>query len=317
MKNKKYLKLWGIWAVLVFIVTVITRNYNTPSPLLMIANYLRRLSLSSTLGNIISLILYGLLGLLPLGILFFRKEQTRLQKLLLVTLSIVLFFGMYLLINHYLIFYFFNPVLAGEELVTFFNFIFTALVFTIIVSYWVMEIIHTSSHIEPLIKNINVTLCILGMVLVVSVLGFNLNELMQSISEHNVFPNVSLSTNENLDGFYLLFRYGLDGLPVVLSLLVISKVIELLEQIRIDRHAQETVSLVINLSKITTQTVIITILANIFGNIVIFLLSRKLSHTALTIDFPFYSLLFALSVLFTSKFILENKALKEENEQFI
>ena len=317
MKNKKLLTLWGIETVLIPIITISTVNSQNmlyAFPWIQISGGLRSLSRSSAFGNIISLVLYVLFGLLPTGVLVLRKSQTKLQKLLMGTLSVGFFFGMYLLINNHLVYPFFNASLHGESLITMFTFIMTGLVLAIIFGYWIIEIILTTSNMDTLMRNVNVVLCVFGMLLICSILGIQLNTLIQSFPTPNSF---STEIMPPIDGVYFLFKYTLDVIPNLLALYVIYKVMAVIEAMRVDRHASHTIILVNNLSIITSKTVIFIILLTIFGYITLFLFSKDVSNATFTIEFPFFSLLFALAVLFISKFILENKALKEENEQFI
>jgi hypothetical protein len=185
-------------------------------PFAQIGGLLRALSLAGAFGNIAAILLYAALGLAPLLLLFWRvrKKKAHLEDSLLVALSALLFFMMYLMINPALISKMFVPgsmsgvgkaVLGG----TFYS---------LLIGYLIFRLLRriSRSGTAEMLKWLQLIFALIAAALVFSVFYLALLGIIGNIQEvklANTDPAVSLAMTNT----FIVIRFVLQQIPVFLA----------------------------------------------------------------------------------------------------
>ncbi len=285
-------------------------------PFEQIGLWLRFLSLSGDMGNIIAIIIYVSISLMPL-ILVLVTKKIRMGSLhwedsLVGLLSILLFAVLYLMINPGLIV---TPLGGGIEVA---KAILGGTVYSVICAYVVLKVLRRffDSGTELLQKYLAILLGLLSVVFVFAIFGIGLDGLIGAFETLRA-GNVG---NENLLGLsyiFLCLRFIVDSIPFGINILVVFSGIDLVSAISADRYSEETVSSAKKLSVVCKLSLMATVLSNASFNILQIMFARNLNVVNGSVEIPIISIVFVLAVLLLSRFAAENKALKDDNDSFI
>ncbi len=274
---------------------------------------LRALSLVGWAGNAAAIVIYFIVSLLPaVALLFLRKRRKReTEDGLLILLSVVLFAVLYFMINPGLL-----PLMAARQPVG--NAMLGGIVYSILCGYLVLRGLRlfTVGNIERLQRYMRVMLNLLSMIFVYLAFGVCFGELLDSIASLQA-GNMG---NEHILGMtyvFLILQFIVNALPYVLNLLVIFAALRLLEEMQKDRYSVETVAATEAMSRLCVKALTIIMLFNIGFNLLQLLFAGSLMVINSSLLIPVFSVLFVLAALLLTRFVAENKQLKDENEQFI
>lgn len=277
---------------------------------------LRVLSLSGGFGNMMAIVLYIIVSLLPMGafLVLRKRRKLHIEDGLLVLLCAALFGVLYLMVNPGFI----TEVLGVAARPPIGNAILGSMMYALLVGYLILRALRLffTANVQKLERYMAIMLIFLNALFVFLAFGICLRDLLASISSLRASNN----GNEHLLGasyVFLILEYMVNALPYVLDIFVVFAAYNLLNEIRKDRYSAETVAAAERMSRRCAIALIITTLAMLSFNLLQLLFSKMLMVVNSSVQIPVMSILFVLISLLLTRFIFENKQLKDENDQFI
>ncbi len=285
-------------------------------PFEQIGILLRIISLSGNLGNVISIVFFVAICLIPSFVLLLLRKKRRLyaEDTLLAVLSMVLFMVIYLMIN---------PGLLGTYLGTsagqsFGKALLGGMVYSILIGYALLRILRLFFVADTcrLQKYLMVLLYIIIFLLIYIAFGAQFSQMLDSFEKLRA-DNTGNEHRLGMSYIFLVLQYLVNSLPYVLVILVIFHGQDLLRELSINRYSEETVYTAEKLSRICGLALIVTVISNVGFNLLQLLLIKMLSVVNGSVQIPLFSITFVLAALLLAQYIRENKQLKDDNDMFI
>ncbi|AUS97071.1 hypothetical protein CDQ84_11015 [Clostridium thermosuccinogenes] len=277
---------------------------------------LRALSLSGDTGNIISIVLYTTLCLIPVGILYSLKRVRRLypEDALLAVLSIVLFAVVYMMINPGLLGPYFGDA-AGQSVT---KAVLGGMVYSVLIGYAVLRILRLFFHADTgrLQKYLEILLCALNALFVYLAFGAYFSSLMDSFDALRS-RNTGNEQSLGMSYLFLVLQYVVNALPYILDVLVVFAALELLDELSADRYSEAAVNASEKLSRLCGMALAVIVISNIGFNLLQLVFIKMLAVMNGSVQIPLISVAFTLAVLLLAQYIKENKQLKDDNDMFI
>lgn len=292
---------------------------------------LRTLSLSGQAGNIVAVVLYIIISLLPAALFLYQKRKGRLyrEEGLLLLLSLLLFVCLYYMVN--------PDLFLGmmENRVT--KAILGSVLYSVLIGYGILKLLRgvTGADASKLQKGMKAFLRLLAVFFVFVIFGLLFSNLMDHITALKGNGQIAYSgmpadafgslspfgqmgeTNQSLSFIIILAQYIVEALPYGFNVLVVFAGLELLSNLEEDIYAAETVEAVDKLIGLCKKALIWTVLSNIGLNVAQLALASQISFLNTTVQLPLYAILFLLAALLLARYFKANKLLKEEIDQFI
>lgn len=278
-------------------------------PLEQVGYGLRSLSLSGNIGNMIAIILYVAISLIPL--VFVIRKKRHWEDVLLGILSLMLFLSLYSMINPG----WFSTHMAlplGEKAE---KALLGTMCYSLLAGYIILRLIRSfyAADRPALIRYLHIILYALSMILVYSVFSEHFSGLI------NAFEALRDGNkgNEHLLGtsyVFLTLRYLTDSIPYFLDVIIIFSIQQLLHA---EPNSEDSVNAAERLSQLCGKSLIIMILSTAAYHLSQLLFLKQIYQSSVTVELPLFSLLFVLTVLLVTQYIRENKVLKEDNDLFI
>jgi hypothetical protein len=322
MSTKKLATLLGIGAVICFIAALLAPMPSEGTiaglisfPFAQIGGLLRRMSLENAVGNIVAVLLYGAMGLAPLLALLWRivKRKAGFEDSLLVVISALLFFMIYLIVN---------PGLVIQHL-EFMDFrlgkaILGGVFYSVLIGYLILRLLRrvNGSKASKMLDWLRLFLALAAGVMVFSVfyLGVaNLVGTIQQVKSANTDPSISLAATNVL----IVIRFILQQIPVVLSVWLLLLAIGLAGALKKEQFGRETVEAAGKLGAFCKLTLAITVLSAIVANLMQLLFSRSLLQSDFAVDIPLTSVILMLIVLVLAQYLDDSSKLNEDNQLII
>lgn len=262
---------------------------------------LRALSLSGAVGNIIAVLLYIAVCLSPLLYLYLRKSSKHyMEDILVPVLSLTLFLVIYQMINpnmnHYL----------------------GLTVYSILIGYAILRMLRIIyiADFDQLGRYIYTLLFILNIIFVFAISYVGISEIMESINRMHI-DNSGNYHLFNINYIFLGLGAIVKYLHYILNILIVFSAMPLLQELKIDRHSEETIAAGKALSKVCRQALSIIVLTNIGYNILQLLFRSKIFTINSYVNLPLFSILFVLACLLLVQLLEENRFLKDESDSII
>lgn len=285
-------------------------------PFEQIGMLLRALSLQGGILNGIALMLWAGICLLPL-LPVMKEWQDRAkwaEHIVLVILSVVLFVGLYYMVNPRLLFERVPAVLTEaisvgtEELSGALKASVSMMIWSVVVCYGVFVLLRLfrAGEKEQLFlytRRLLYVLCGLfagGMVL----------------TALEAFTGIR-AVQSGLDGVFTGVKALMAALPYAMDIVVTLSAMTVLDALLEDSRSEQVVVAARKLSGICCITLAVVTSAGVALNIIQWLLSKKISNINVHVSIPFMSLAFVLAALLFSRLLEENKQLADENEMFV
>lgn len=278
-------------------------------PFVQIADGLRYLSLSSSFGNIVAIILYGTICLLPIMLLMLQRTKHDLNCIdaLLLLVSVLLFVVMYQLINPGLI----RNVAATKAFPC-------ITLYSVICTYVILKLIELfkGKSINELCKYLILLLWAVDIVIAYAVLYTSIVSFWGSI---RALQAANEGNRDILGMTYAFMFLGMlvDIIPLLGNIVIVLFAIQFVKSFSTDQYAEKTVIAAHKLSSVCKLTLIVTVLSAMIFNISQFLFASNLQQIHSNINIPILSIIFALAILIFSKIISEGKELKDDNDSII
>lgn len=284
-------------------------------PFGQIGEALRTMSLASSAGNIAAMVIYLLISVMPLLYLADRvarqKKEPDAIDILLIMMSVMLFIMMYFMVNPGYINSNLYGAMPGKGAALAMTF------WSMVIGYVVLKCIKASigTDEKKLARYLKLIL-----IAVAAVIGINiiLGIFTEVIPAARGIREIDEQLNNDYNtSLFLWIKYFADKVPSVLNIVVIIHAVKMVDQLRLDRYSQETISAAENLSRICRISVTVMILISIAVNLFQFLVWTKVYKTSYVVDIPLFSIAMCIAVLLLSKFFASDKALKEDNDMII
>lgn len=322
MKIKTLIIVLGIGALLSIIAAVYGPGLSGSAvaglmsfPFAQIGGLLRALSLAGAFGNIAAILLYAALGLAPLLFLFWRvaKKKVRLEDSLLVVLSALLFFMIYLMVNPALISKMF--ILGGLSGMG--KAILGGSFYSVLIGYLIFRLLRRISHSKAaeMLKWLQLIFALSAAALIFSafylaVVGMIGN--IQEVKSANTDPAVSLAMTNTI----IFIRFVLQQIPVLLSVWLLILAIKLTDALKQDRYGEEAATAAGRLGAFSKLTVAVTVICSIAANL-LQLIFRGSLNSHFSVQVPLTSLALMLIMLLLAQYFADSSRLHKDNQLFI
>lgn len=278
-------------------------------PFVQIADVLRYLSLSNSLGNIFAIILYIAFCLMPIIPFFIKPLKNKLNYIdnLLPIISVLMFIVMYQLIN---------PALINTEIIT--KAFPCITIWSVICTYLILKVIKLfeNNTIQKLCKYLIILLWILIIVMAYSILFNGIVTFTNTIKDLKN-ANSGYSSQLNLTYLFMFFGFIVEIIPNIANIIVVLFGISFVKCLNTNRYSEESVMAANKLSTICKQALIITIISTMIFNVLQYAFSSQLFKINSNINIPILSIVFVLIMFVFSKIITFDKELKDDNDSII
>lgn len=316
MKKKTLITILGIEIIACIFISILGPSYQKlftsvfAFPFEQISIGLSYLSLSNSAGNILSLILYAFVCLIPIMYFLWLFKQKRLngEDYLLFLISLSMFIIIYLLINPYSITNIFGDMIADGIGKTFLG----VLMYSQIVAYILMKITRSllNKNFNSLLIYISYLVSIISIGFITTVFGVNLNLLITQLRQGQ-YNEVSV--------MFMILQYITYSLPYILNTIVIIQTVELINQMVINKYSNETINASNYLSRLCINSLKITAITSLILSFlqIVYLSTSSLVHINANIQLPITNIAFTLCVFILTNIITESKEIKDDNDMFV
>lgn len=272
----------------------------TAFPFEQIGMMLRVLSLSGVVGNILAILFYSAICLLPAAIYVYlrKKGKNRRADYFLPMISVVMFLVIYYMINPG----FFVVRIPGSS-----KMFLGTLFYSVFSCYWVLRLIETCWKADKkwLEKGLYTTLYFVVMLLVFEIVVGCLGTIFKQI------PNFSISY------VFMVLQCLVKATPYALDIVIVFAGMKLLDTMKRDTYSDEAVVAVEKLANICTYSLVISMISGLVMNVMQVLSRNYLENVNLVITVPIFSIMLAFIVLLLAKYIRETQKVKQELDMFI
>ena len=288
-------------------------------PFELLGTGLRSLSLSSDIGNIVAIIIYCLLSLIPAVVYVILKNKNRIIETdrFLFVLSGVLFFVIYYLIN---------PTLFMAN--RFGSVTLIGLFYALLVGYLVLRAIAvwTKSDMVELQKGIRFLVCMLMLSLMIGILMECFQELpasIQTLKDSNTMvrdPWIAFQNNlPNLTFtiVFLFIRCLVKIVPCILEIMILGMILKLIKELGKDRYSEAVAGQLEKLGNMCKNMVLTTVVLNMCFAVLQVIFRNMLYQINMDVTIPLVSIILVLAVMMVSKYMRESQQMKEELDMFI
>lgn len=277
---------------------------------------LRVLSLSGVGGNAAAIALYTAVCISPVAVLLILRKRRKLfpEDGLLVLLSIVLFAVLYLMTNPGII----RSLTGGTAGLPVGKAILGGAAYSVLCGCFVLRLVRLfcQSGVARLARYMTILLGVAGAILVYMAFGSGLSGLMESV-EALRSGNTGSEGGLWVSYLILVFGYLTDMIPYLLDVVVVLSALRLLDAMRIDRYSEESAAAAECMSRLCVNALSATVFLGIAYNATQLFLMNALRVVNVTVSIPVFSIVFVLAALLLTRFVAENKRLKDENDAFI
>ncbi|MDR2889824.1 MAG: hypothetical protein LBV33_08325, partial [Lachnospiraceae bacterium] len=235
---------------------------------------LRALSLSGGWGNGVAIVIYLVIGLLPIGLLLWLSKRRKLHWAdgLLVVLSVVLLVVLYLMVNPGSI-----AMLGKIAAPPIGKAILGSAVYSLVVGYLILQItrLFTTGRVQKLERPITVLLDGLNALFIFMVFGAGFSDLLDSITA----LQAGNSGNEHMLGasyIFLRLGYVVKVLPYVLNIVVVFAAKHLFDEMQKERYSAGAVAAAERMVHRCAMALTITTITNITFNLLQLLFAQSL-----------------------------------------
>lgn len=279
-------------------------------PFSQVGEMLRKLSLSGSMENVIAIVLYVVICLLPLLLMLptiRKKRKIKAEDMLPFLTSAIMFAVMYFMINPQFITDRFHELSVGK-------FALSIIVWTAIITYVFIKLSRTylSANSQFLKKKMSVWLGIIAIIYVFSFCGIQFGKLIKTIKDLHEFNGGGLSWDLITTYGIQCLDYAASGLMTIFCMTIVIRVIKILQANHSDRADMAG-----ELAKFCAKAFAVALIAQLSVLIIQAFLATKLLVVTYYLSVPVTELAIILIVLVVSRIMAENKKLKEDNDLFI
>ena len=279
-------------------------------PFELIGKGLRFLSLSSAIGNVIAIIIYAVISMIPAIYIIYQRKRGRTQKedILLVAFTGLLFYSMYMFIKK-------MPDIFSmdQNSLIVMKIIYAFIIYSVLIMWLIMKAIrflgddsqkNWKSRLYFGMKGLIAALVSYYTLLITYAKTFELLH-----KSENKLQNVSS---------IVWFKSVLQLLPIIMTILLFINIIHVVKAIE-DHKEEQQMMTVARLASVAKVTAVVTVISDFILNFYQFLLGATLQNVNVTFapDVSMEPLIIAFGALIFHEYFKRTKQLKEENDQFI
>ncbi|RRD93527.1 hypothetical protein EII17_12390 [Clostridiales bacterium COT073_COT-073] len=323
MKNKDFMVLLVIIAGIIGIRFLLGLSFSVWAmdllgfPFIQIGAGLRALSLQGGKWNILAIVIYLLLSVLPLALLLWRlmKKNWQPEDSLLVLLSVGLFYTLYMMINPGLLPAMGNHSGAGPLTS---KYLLCVIMHSIVLAYLVITAIRqfSQSQTVKLYQYMEILLAVCILLFAFSIVGAGYDEMMQRavrVAERNQGTNGSLK----LTYLFIGLKYLVDCVPKAVGIWIAFTGMQFLAEMKIDQYSVAAVGAADRLTWSCKIGLMAMVCINMIFNGMQFLFVKQLRDITSYVEVPLFWIIFALGAMILSRMSSTGKALKEDNDSII
>ena len=268
---------------------------------------LRTLSLSGGVGNVISIILYGLICAVPLG--FWWRSRRRTEDALLVLLSGVLAVVLYYMINPNLR----QGVMQNEVG----DAVYAGAVWSTLVTWGLLKLLYTGAwdREKNVYRALRIFLLLCAASCIVGCFGTGTARIVHNLRLRQVV-NGSLD-DTGLDMAFLVLTYLAAAVEKGLCAWVLYRGAALLEELERDPFGAGCVAAAERVSRSCRDCLTIMSLTALALNIAQILLAPLLRNIAVSVSIPVLGMAVCFAMLAVTKLLVRGKELKDDNDLFV
>ena len=273
-------------------------------PFELIGKGLRFLSLSSAIGNVIAIIIYAAISMIPAIYIIYQRKRGRTHKedILLVAFTGLLFYSLYMFINPGLMYQKMPDIFSMDQSsLIVMKIIYAFIIYSVLIMWLIMKAIRFLGDDSQ--KNWKSRLYF-GMKGLIAAKTFELLH-----KSENKLQNVSSIE---------WFKSVLQLLPIIMTILLFINIIHVVKAIE-DHKEEQQMMTVARLASVAKVTAVVTVISDFILNFYQFLLGATLQNVNVTFapDVSMEPLIIAFGALIFHEYFKRTKQLKEENDQFI
>ena len=266
---------------------------------------LRTLSLSGSIGNAASLLLFGLVCLIPVGFWWRSKRQT--EDWLLVLLSGVMAVVLYFMVN---------PNMRGELMQNEVgDVIYSFPVWGTLTVWGMLKLLYSGKWVleKNIYRALRIFLLLCASSCLIDCFGTRLAGLISQMKLYNTAYGYQTAPTV----LFLLLDYLAETVEDGLCALVLYKGVELLDRLEEDPFSAECVQTAGHVSQWCRRTLTITCLTGLGLNMAQLLMTPVLQNVRLELRIPVMGMAVSFTILAVTKLLVRGKALKDDNDLFV
>lgn len=275
-------------------------------PFTAIGWFLRMLSLSGTVGNGISIVLYVLICAVPLE--FWRRSKRRTEDWLLVLLS-----GLVALVLYHMV----NPHLRHSQMQNAVgDAVYAASVWSTLVTWGVLKLLYTGAwNLERNVyQALRIFLLLCAASCLIDCFGTGTARLLNLLEQNpDTWPGYSRGPTV----MFLMLGYLAAAVEKGLSALVLYRGSKLLEELERDPFGEGCVAAANAVSTVCRNALAGICLVGLILNLAQLLMSPLLMNISVTVSFPVMGMAVCFAMLALTKLLVRGKELKDDNDLFV
>lgn len=287
-------------------------------PMDQIGLLLRNLSLSGAIGNVIAIILYAAISLIPaFGYLYLRAKKKNLKAdVFLLFISIYSFIMMYFMINPGL---FPSVIPEGGKMMLGSTF------YSLLCTYFVLRILSTWKkadipELQKGIRNFLYVLIVIFVLVLVFECGVGTVERIQTVKASNSGVDfMGLYEASSLIPTYLfvILQGIVKAVPYIFDIVITIIAMKAIRLLSTNGNMEEAMGAVEKLTRVCTNALGISVVTSLGFNILQLLFQSMLYNVNFSVELPIFSLVFVLAVLLFARYMQEYQKMKQEHDLFI
>lgn len=271
---------------------------------------LRQLSLSGGVGNVVAIVLFVLIGVIPCvyGVWLWKREKACCVDWMLPIISACLLFFLYYMINPGL---FVTHGMNGEKALLGCTF------YSVLMGYVVLRIMKVSAQAgsKSLQKGLQVLLYVVMVFFAYAVAAefvFQLPTAIQEVQEVNTGLDEEIMTY-----IFLVLQSIVTSLPYVLDIWVLWISARTLKELMKNPYSDESVAGVSKIATACMKLLTIVVVTSMGFNVAQLVLRNRLCSIHVTTSIPLLSVLLTIVILVLARYMGEAQKLKQDNDLFI
>lgn len=316
--------------VMYFLGKIPTMYYGIYLPMEAVAGGLRWLSLSSTIGNIVAWLFYLDICLIPAFFAFRKKLSRQLEKIrnkqhlkleaeqkcplelaeiILIALSVYLFFMMYCFINPGMISNIIPEEIGADmsDMLPALKYFLAGVAYSMVIGYVVLKFAGSFKSTD--IWKQTERILLIATMTYVAFFCF--------VMPLNLFEQYGNSATPEAGIFVAVTKLFLDLLPMVCFVGTMESGVMLIHSLKESKYDQNAVKAANLMAERSRTTVIVSVLCNITQNVIQLIFWREILHANFLLDIPFLPLIIAFAGLLIAEYLKESLLLYDDNQMII
>lgn len=276
-------------------------------PFTLLSKFLRFLSISGKFGNIVAIILYLIVGLLPL--LFLKKRKWKIEDILLPMCSLSILYTLYYLINPAL-----KPMILAGDIG---NEILSEAIYSILITWIVIKLIRQSTNTDTsqVYQALRVFLLLCSMLYFIAIIvsfgdflaAVKSIQTANTMDELNLFPTY----------IFVFLNFGITAVECALDAFIIILATKLIQEIQKEPYSVACHLASNRISIWCRRALVIISLSNTILIIGQILFASFLHNINIQLHIPITSIVMVFALLALTTLLGQGKQLKEDNDLFI